>query len=238
MSKDSLLFLTKEDFDHLQLPRGLRDIILFELQKGSFFLFLLISYLETNSKLTPIIQQISNLNVQSTIEDHQTSIEQEKLKFEEENQPVNFQITNQKELATSNSLNSEIENIVELRGFVDDILTFEEALEVLSIEGARHEITFKRGNIHYFENSKLLKDKRIICAQTNQNKLRLAPKNTDSKKESLDQIKQLKAPEMLKVVQSITNFLSIKKTVKCRSINALKLTIILSYFQEHNSAND
>jgi len=124
--------------------------------------------------------------------------EKEKLKFEEENQPVNFQINNQKELTTSNGLNSEIENIVGLRGFVDDILTFEEALEVLNIEGARHGITFKRGNIHYFENSKLLKDKRIICAQTNRKKLRLAPKNTDSKKESIDQIKQLKAPENVK----------------------------------------
>jgi len=39
MKKDSLMHLSKEDFDVLKFPKGLRDTIYFDLHKGKFELF-------------------------------------------------------------------------------------------------------------------------------------------------------------------------------------------------------
>ena len=194
MTKDSLLFLTKEDFDRLKFPSDLGDIILSELQKSNFFKYCSFHIIEDASKFTPIIEQMSNLSVQATNCLNQSRLEQD-IFGPKNHQPENSDPQNQEVNPNPDFVD---ENVVGLRGFIDDCSTFEEALEILNIEGARNGVSFKRGNIHYYDNSKVLKDKRIICSQTSRNKSRIISKDTESKKKSLDQIKHLKTENNVK----------------------------------------
>ena len=83
------------------------------------------------------------------------------------------------------------ENLVGLRGFIDDCFTFEEAFELLNVEGSKNGVSFKRGNTHYHENSKPLRDKRIICTKSSRNKPK-SLKEMKGNKESLDQVPEFK----------------------------------------------
>lgn len=109
-------------------------------------------------------QQINLLNAEKSVEPHKNAEEKDPRK---------------------------LENLVGLRGFINECSTFEDALETLNSEGAKNGVAFKRGNIHYYENSKCPKDKRIICQKMSRNKIKVQSKDTN-KKGSLDQINNFK----------------------------------------------
>ena len=188
MSKDSLLFLTKEDFDQLKFPKGLRDKILSELNKGIFLLNkFLQGLIDQALKLTPLTKEMANLKVENV------QIDQMNLEHREKNDNNQNGVQKPETDVEEKSPDQTkiMENIVGLRGFIQECSDFEEALEVLNAEGSKNGIAFKRGNIHYFENSKNAKDKRIICVRTSRNKPRNNFKESD-KKVSLDHIKDFK----------------------------------------------
>lgn len=171
VSKESLLFLKREDFDILKIPRGLRDLILTELHK------------EQTLKTGSLSKHMSVLSLKPEIEEEDQLFQLQSMEIQNQSELPNphEKLPEDKTLA--------VENLVGLRGFIKECLTFEEALEVINSEGAKNGVCFKRGNSHYYENSKYLKDKRIVCAKMNRNKSKILLKEQGNKKGSLDQIK-------------------------------------------------
>lgn len=86
-----------------------------------------------------------------------------------------------------------IENTVGLEGFILEAKTFEEALEILNVEGEKAGVGFKRGNIHYYD-SKSIRDRRIICIHKNRNADKKPRDGQGGSKESFDQVSDVKSP--------------------------------------------
>jgi len=94
-------------------------------------------------------------------------------------------IPSQKEDSSTHAQNK-IEHFISLKGFLEECRNFEEALEVLNSEGVKHNLSFKRGNIHYHSKD-IPKDKRIICSKALRNKSKSTQTQSKDKK-SIDNL--------------------------------------------------
>jgi len=143
-------------------------------------------------KLNDLSSEMNQLQVKEIVEkgvelDFKTQINKESIQKIEENKE-----DSKLEICEKNNV---IESLVALRGFIEECKTFDEALDILNLEGNKNGVAFKKGNIHYIEDKTTIRDRRIVCAKTKRNKAKNADDHRDPKKESYDKLEQIKASQ-------------------------------------------